>query len=688
MQGREKMKYSLRSCFYFLVTAFLLVGLLVNPSTAQQSSSGSPANSPLVKILQSKGILTDAEANLISQAGSPAEAEQRLAKLLLAKGLISQSDYEQTVGTSVVATTASASSEARMIPAVLRIPGNDRTAAPNAPGSFAWMLPGRTNGTTDIAFGTIETGSRNPEPAAPPAVIPAFAPIRVLPVGLIGRESVKSVIGMGPVRIQPYGFFKMNVIEDSSNPFGGDAVLTGMLVTNTGPNANPQFHLNARASRFGANFEWLDSNPKLVVTGKLEFDFEGNFTSVFNRGISSVRSSMPGIRLAFGRLDYHATEQFGVFGEFGQNWTIFCSSTLPSSNETTLLGVGFGSCYERDMQVRFGFNYDFGGSRHFQIQPEAAIAYPALGNSTAASQASIGERTGADANQPQWQTRVALQFQLDKAPGVAPAQFIVSGMLGEGKLLVANTAVPAAFTAAFPGGASTTFRTAGYSAEAQLPTRWFTLQGKYWGGEAMRFFFVDNLLSAFNPTAAFLAANPTGSFATAASLSGEGAPVAFGCAVPLVAGSCPVASASVLPQLPIRGVGGFADLGIPLSRLAHANPSGRNAGWTLNFHYAVDQSRARDLRSNSAVFSPITKLTSWSGVRGKNDWAAATLNYKINAWVLIGFEEGYYRTRALPASCAPVCSASNPFGSPLVTNGLGVRSWHDLHTQISTIFFF
>jgi hypothetical protein len=699
----------------FRVVVLLIVCLLVTfalgeRTLAQQPADNKPAVSPLVRVLQAKGVLTAEEVAQLSQASSARDADQRLAKLLLMKGVISQADYDQTVAaTGMMNVSNSSPGTPIVIPAIYRVPINNGASNPalstspkaaesptvipgtsnsnastsgvSAGKTMDDVLPGGAN-TTDIAFGTIDPGA---EPPAGPPVVPAFAPIRVLPVGLMTRESVKPIINAGPVHMQPYGFFKMNVIEDSSNPTGGDAPLSGMLLGNIGPDANPEFHLNARSSRFGSNFEWLDPSEKLVITGKLEGDFEGNFTHVQNRNISSVRSSTFGIRLAYGRLDYHYSDHFGVFGEFGQNWTLFCSSTLPSSNETTLLGVEFGSCYERDMQARFGFNYDLGGDRHFQIQPEFAIDYPAFGSDAdttlgaISGQLSIGERSGADANRPEYQSRVALQFQLDKAPGVAPAQFIVSGVYGKARLLVAGNAVPVAFATAFPGGASTTLKTYGYSAEAQLPTRWFTLQAKWWAGGALRWFFVDNLLNSFNPTASFLMANPTGSFATAPSTSGELAAVAFGCSGPLVAGACPAANASVLPQLPIRGVGGFGDLGIPLSRIFGANPKGRNAGWTLDLGYNVDQSRAHDLRLNSETFNTATGATAWSGIRYKNDWGRATLNYKINSWVLIGFEEGYYRTRALPGSTGAL---------PLVIDGRGVHSWHDLRSQISTIFFF
>ena len=68
----------------------------------------------------------------------------------------------------------------------------------------------------------------------------------------------------------------------------------------------------------------------------------------------------------------------------------------------------------------------------------------------------------------------------------------------------------------------------------------FTLQGKWWTGGALRYYFVDNLLTSFNPTASVVSSVP--------SISNEGTAVAFGCTVALVAGACPRASALVLPQ--------------------------------------------------------------------------------------------------------------------------------------------
>jgi len=98
-------------------------------------------------------------------------------------------------------------------------------------------------------------------------------------------------------------------------------------------------------------------------------------------------------------------------------------------------------------------------------------------------------------------------------------------------------------------------------------------------------------------------------------------------------GSGSIGVPTVAPQRPVRGQGGFVQLGFPLSRLAHADPKGRNAGWTAYVYYGFDEALQRDARR----FVP---------VRGRSDLFSGNLQYKLNSWVTFAFEQGYYRTRA------------------------------------------
>jgi hypothetical protein len=158
-------------------------------------------------------------------------------------------------------------------------------------------------------------------------VIAAVAPVRLLGIDPPKRDVLIPDIKLGTgARLKLYGFFKTSIIHDSSSPQGNDFPLP-LLASDTGPNGSPEFHLKVRAFRFGANFEWLDAAPKTVITGKLEFDFEGNFTRVNNRNISAVRSSQPSIRLAWARIDRRLSENATGYVLFGQDWTPFVSST-------------------------------------------------------------------------------------------------------------------------------------------------------------------------------------------------------------------------------------------------------------------------------------------------------------------------------------------------------------------------
>lgn len=642
-----------------LLLAVFVVLALASTVVAQQQNDRKPANNPLVRLLQTKGILTEEEAAAVSQAATSGESEQRLAKLLLSKGLITQEDYEQTVGASVLPVAADGTANARVVPAVLRV---------------------KDNSLETLAAGSAAA----PQKPAGPQVIPAVAPIRVLQSEPAKREGLIPDIKFGPVRVKPYGFFKTSVVHDTSSPLGNDFPLPGFQ-GDTGPTTGDEFHIKARNFRIGANFEWVDPSPKLAVTGRLEFDFEGNFTRANNRNISSIRSSVPSIRLAWGRIDYAKSDKLTLFSLFGQDWTPFGSSTLPNLIEGTGLGIGFGTLYERAPQVRIGFNYNFGGSRNFRLQPEVAMVLPAFGNlpSDLGNQLGFGERQGVDSGRPEVQGRIVAQFQLDKAKGVAPAQLIVSAMRGERRAIVTKAAVPGPFKTAFPNGVEADSDRNGWTAEIQLPTRYATLIAKYWRGTDLRFFFAGQLFSNFNDTAGLFTTPPppppatqTPGVLTAASIDGSST-VAFGftsTGIPRVA-----------PQRPVRSEGGFVQLGLPLSRIFNADPAGRNAGWSLYLHYGIDQAKARDVRR---LALPVAAGA--GGNRQKSDLGAVNLQYKLNNWVTFAYEQSLYRTRAIAGPAGTACGGTTTSPTPTfpLFRGNCAREWHDLRSEFATIFTF
>jgi hypothetical protein len=591
--------------------------------TTTAADPNAPAADPLVRVLVAKGVLSADEARSIGGAATAAEQRDRLATLLRDKGLISSSEYE--------AVRADVTTAAHGVEVASQNPTSPQTQQTQRP-----------EGTPE----------KTQVPVAP-AVIAAVAPLRVLQVDPPKREGLIPDIKLGSgARIKPYGFFKASLVHDSSSPAGNDFPLP-LFGGDSGPDASPEFHLKARSFRLGANFEWLDPAPRTVITGRLEFDFEGDFTRANNRNISSIRSSQPSIRLAWGRIDRSFSENTVGFALFGQDWSPFVSSTVPNTIETTAFHLGYGNPYERVPQFRFGFDYKAGGKRAWKFQPEFAIVIPAAGNLPAnvADQLGFGERQGADSERPNLQGRFVTQFQLDRAPGVVPAQIIFSFMQGRREAVVTAANVPAAFRAAFPSGVRVGSGQYGLSAEWQLPTRFVTVIGKYYTGEDLRFYFGTQLLSNFNDTAGLT------SQATAASIDGS-SNVVFGLlnGVPTVA-----------PQRPVRGQGGFINFGFPLSRIFDADPKGRNAGWTGYLHYGYDQAMARDARR--------------FGGRGRSDVLMGSLFYKLNSFVTFALEESLFRTRAANSS-------RFDFGGLPLFRGIPSRETHDVRSEFATIFTF
>src|ERR1700676_3782016 len=381
-------------------------------------------------------------------------------------------------------------------------------------------------------------------------------------------------------------------------------------------------------------------------------DFEGNFNRSDNRNLSSIRSSNVGIRLAFGRVDYKFSNADTISALFGQDWTPFTSSTLPNILETTGVGIGFGVLWERAPQMRFGWTHNFGG---FQLMPEIAVVLPAVGVVPSAAnlsnQLGYGERQGPDSGSPQIEGRIVAQWQLDHAPGVAPAQIIFSFEEGNRTAIVLGSAVPAAFKAAFPTGATVSSPTNGWDGEWQLPTRWLTLIGKFYSGSDLRYYFAGQLFSNYNATGGFT------NLASTTSIDGAST-VFFGtnsAGVPFV-----------VPQLPVRAKGGFTQLGLPLSRWFGHDPEGRHAGWSLYLMYGTDQANTDDLLKMSP-----------GGSRSRSDMSVGTLNYKLNKWVSFSYEQSLYRTRANTSATA----------FPLF-EGIHQHEWRDLRSEGGVIFSF
>src|SRR5713226_6249716 len=189
-----------------MAVCFLGSLALCSRSWAQQLTDGQSAVNPLVRVLQAKGILTAEEVAQISQASSASDADQRLAKLLLMKGVISQSDYDQTVSApGMMNASSSGVTSPTAIAAVYRVPIN--------------------NGANVAPLSTIAPPASHPPdqaPSAGPTFIPAIMPIRPFPVGGLPREGLKPAFSIGSIRVTPFGFLKATFVHVTSSPYGDD----------------------------------------------------------------------------------------------------------------------------------------------------------------------------------------------------------------------------------------------------------------------------------------------------------------------------------------------------------------------------------------------------------------------------------------------------------------------------------
>ncbi len=418
------------ACLLFpaaLLAADASAATAVDPNNAAASAAptnsgasvgpGSVINPSLVDLLVKKGILTSTEANSLRNTSGSAGMEQLL-MLLKAKGVVNDSE---------AAELKSAAETDSM---------HSMTDTESGPLQTMNLTTGQATQAKPA-----ETG---------PTVIPAIAPARVLPIDPPAKDALLSGFKLGSgARMMPYGFIKATSAYDSSQPRGDDFPLPGFINADTGPNQNAEYHLKARSTRMGSKFEWPDISKNVTVTGQIEADFEGNFSRVDNRNISTYRSNALQLRLAFGRVDWNVRPNTDIFFEAGQDWTIFGSSAMMNLFETTFYGAFWGNVYERAPQMRLGFTQKLGGSRDWKISPEFAIMTPLEGNVPAdvttctvttlgvattctvldgtGNQLGYGERQGQDAGRPELESRVVLQFQLDKAPGVVPAQILWSG---------------------------------------------------------------------------------------------------------------------------------------------------------------------------------------------------------------------------------------------------------------------
>jgi hypothetical protein len=665
-----------------------------NPSPNLTAAPGNANVTALLGVLVKKGVLASAEADAIRNAAPEAEF-QLLVEALSRKGVLNAADLNAAASPAAQPAAAAAPAAA---PVETRESVSSSLADPEA------SPQSQTQPQTPIPSRV--AGELPPPPAS---VVGAVIPVRVFPIdppktgGLAGIKA-------GPITLAPYGFIKSTFVHDSSDPDGDDFPFPGIWlnsgnILSTGPTQDPEVHIKARSTRFGLNLEWPDMSKNLTLTGKIEGDFEGNFSEVDNRDVSSIRSNEPQLRLAYVRLDYHASDTFDVFFLGGQDWTLFGSGALENIVETTFNGAFWGNTWERSPQMRGGFIWTLDKAHHVNLEPQFGIMMPStgqilkLGNAGGnglAAQLGQGEREGADSDRPEQEGRVALSYQLDNAKGVAPAQIAVAGFHSRRTSIAYNLSAvgPSAaygtlctttnYCGTFPNGFEASSNQWGEQIVAQIPTRWFTVVASAYQGADLRFYFGGQINSFATDVSGLTGIQ--GPFPT---LDGGPLAAAGGAVLGCLGTFTPTGGAAVngitpgtcggtvvvAPQRPIRGFGGFVQVGLPLSRWFNADPKGHNAGWQLLFTVGKDQVNDRDLNNpgfvgayNGGGTAPLPLLM------GKT--AIGTLYYKFNNWCQFAFEQSVYATRGLDHATIYTIA-----GQPS-------NEWQDHRTEFGPIFTF
>jgi len=275
----------------------LILAVSATPVYAQQDTVS--LKTPLVRLLQSKGIITEKEAAMVSEASSPAEAEHRLAELLLSKGMITRQEYDQALASAV---TPTGSSLPHAVPAGAHI-GN-ASVKPSPPATES------TAKTTGVA--------------------------QSQPQGEVTTSS------KFPLKIYGNILFNANYVDRGANTI--DIPLFPQKRTVSEDQDHQNFNATLRQTRFGMRYEGsIFDDAKL--TGVFEFDLLGGKPAFAN----GVNFDIFRVRLAYGRVDWKKNSF-----EAGQDWAVF--SPL---NPTSLASYAIpafstsGNLWNRMPQIRY-----------------------------------------------------------------------------------------------------------------------------------------------------------------------------------------------------------------------------------------------------------------------------------------------------------------------------------------------
>ena len=135
-------------------------------NSGASAGAGSAINPSLVDLLVKKGILTTTEANSLRNMSGSAGMEQLL-MLLKAKGVVNDTEAAEL-----------------------------KKPPPKPSDAFEWSTPNRTLMSASLVTGQAAQ-AKPPEKPAGPVVIPAIAPLRVLPMDPPAKDGLAPAITLG-----------------------------------------------------------------------------------------------------------------------------------------------------------------------------------------------------------------------------------------------------------------------------------------------------------------------------------------------------------------------------------------------------------------------------------------------------------------------------------------------------------
>src|SRR5260370_14770700 len=118
--------------------------------------------------------------------------------------------------------------------------------------------------------------ARTPPPEGP-KVVPAVAPLRVLPIDIAKQGGLIPDIKLGSgANMKLYGFFKASAVSDTASSggptFGSQDFPLPLLLADTGPTSDPQGHIKARSFPLRHPSHWVPKTSTMATPTRGEAD--------------------------------------------------------------------------------------------------------------------------------------------------------------------------------------------------------------------------------------------------------------------------------------------------------------------------------------------------------------------------------------------------------------------------------